>query len=73
MKINCPFSHLELKKQYRLMALKYHPDKHIPDIDGYYHIKFAQINESYQHLNDFLNVNENKPDAPKKSLFHKEC
>ena len=60
LKMNCPFSHFELKKQYRLMALKYHPDKHIPDIDGHYHTKFAQINESYQYLNDFLNVNENK-------------
>jgi len=60
LKINCPFSHLELKKQYRLMALKYHPDKHNPDIDGFYTAKFAQINESYEYLNDFLNASEDK-------------
>ena len=40
-----------LKKQYRLKALLYHPDKNnSPDASA----KFQEINESYQYLLDCL-------------------
>jgi len=57
LQINSPFSVVELKKQYRLMALKYHPDKHVPDIDHFYENKFKMIQESYEYLNTFLEDN----------------
>jgi molecular chaperone DnaJ len=40
----------ELKKAYRKLALKYHPDKHKGDKDA--ETKFKDINESYQVLSD---------------------
>ena len=45
LQINSPFSVVELKKQYRLMALKYHPDKHVPDIDHFYENKLPKNNK----------------------------
>ena len=51
LQINSPFSSADLKKQYRIMALKYHPDKHVPDADHFYENKFKEINESYEYLN----------------------
>lgn len=59
LQINQPFSLNQLKKQYRIMALKYHPDKHIPDIDSFYENKFKDINQSYAFLNDYLESNNN--------------
>ncbi len=59
LQINQPFSLSELKKQYRMMALKYHPDKHIPDVDSFYENKFKDINEAYAFLNDYLENNNN--------------
>lgn len=41
----------EIKKQYRLMAKKYHPDVY----DGHEDDKFASINLSYNFLLDFVN------------------
>jgi DnaJ-class molecular chaperone len=52
LQINSPFSSVELKKQYRIMALKYHPDKHMPDTDHFYENKFKAIGESYEYLNN---------------------
>ncbi len=37
----------EIKKAYRKLSLKYHPDKPTGDID-----KFKEINEAFQHLGD---------------------
>lgn len=59
LQISSPFSHEHLKKQYRIMALKYHPDKHQPDSDNYYNNKFKTIKESYDFLNSFLENKEN--------------
>jgi hypothetical protein len=52
------FSLIELKKQYRMLALKYHPDKHVPDTDHFYENKFKEIQESYEYLNIFLEENK---------------
>jgi hypothetical protein len=57
LEINYPFSLSDLKKQYRIMALKNHPDKHIPDIDDIYSEKFKNISASYEYLNTFLEEN----------------
>jgi hypothetical protein len=54
LQINNPFSSSELKKQYRMMALKYHPDKHMPDADHFYESKFKEIGESYEYLNTHM-------------------
>ena len=58
LEINSPFSLSDLKKQYRIMALKNHPDKHIPDIDDIYSEKFKNISASYEYLNTFLENND---------------
>lgn len=52
--LNTRFNLSELKKQYRMMSLKYHPDKHMPDIDEIYCNKFKIIAESYQYLYTYL-------------------
>jgi len=57
LQISNPFSSSELKKQYRMMALKFHPDKHMPDTDHFYESKFKEIGESYEYLNTHLAKN----------------
>ncbi|MDA7464511.1 J domain-containing protein, partial [Candidatus Poseidonia alphae] len=52
--MNTPFSRGDLRKQYRILALKNHPDKHVPDIDGIYTEKFKIIGESYSYLNNYI-------------------
>jgi len=48
------FTVCELKKQYRMLSLKYHPDKHMPDADNFYCNKFKIIAESYHYLYTYL-------------------
>lgn len=54
LEINSPFSLTELKRQYRIMALKNHPDKHVPDTGNIYAEKFKKIAASYEYLTNFL-------------------
>lgn len=63
LQINSPFSEIDLKKAYRIMALKYHPDKHMPDTNNFYTNKFKEIQESYEYLNTYLENNTNKIDC----------
>lgn len=71
LQLNSPFSEIDLKKAYRIMALKYHPDKHMPDTNNYYTNKFKEIQESYEYLNAYLqNTNEdNNVDLDYNSIF----
>ena len=48
LQLNTPFSNSELRKQYRLLALKYHPDKYDKDDNGE---KFKEIHSAYVFLN----------------------
>jgi curved DNA-binding protein CbpA len=48
--INQSSSHDEIKKAYRRLANRYHPDKHNGDL--YYESKFKQINYIYKVLSD---------------------
>ncbi len=56
----------EIKKAYRQLALKYHPDK-CKDIDATH--KFSQISEAYQVLSD---VNKRKEYDNTKSVCNKQ-
>jgi len=52
-------SQTEIKKAYRIMALKYHPDKNLNDAEA--GEKFKQVSEAYQILSDpNLRANYNK-------------
>jgi len=68
LQIHQPFSLNELKKQYRMMALKYHPDKHMPDNDSYYANKFKGINEAYAFLNSHVENNNDKDNDNDKNV-----
>ena len=49
------FTHSELKKNYHLLALQYHPDKNKHENANEI---FAQIVEAYNYLNDYCNKDE---------------
>ena len=49
------FTHTELKKNYHLLALQYHPDK---NKDENANEIFAQIVEAYNYLNDYCNKDD---------------
>lgn len=51
LELNSPFSETDLRKQYRMLALKYHPDKFPEDKNGE---KFKTIHSSYLYLNKHL-------------------
>lgn len=64
-----PFSREELKKKYKLMALKFHPDKHMPDADHFYKNRFTQIQESYEFLQNTLDEPLEKSHSNYNNLF----
>jgi curved DNA-binding protein CbpA len=61
LQINSTFSEIDLKKAYRIMALKYHPDKN-PNNQKESEEKFKEIQESYEYLNNYLQYNKEKKD-----------
>jgi hypothetical protein len=54
LQLTYPFSREDLRKQYRILALKNHPDKHPHDNSCVYTEKFKIIGESYSYLNNHL-------------------
>jgi len=50
LEVNRECSGAELKKSYRKLAMKYHPDRNPEDKEA--EEKFKQINEAYQVLSD---------------------
>jgi curved DNA-binding protein CbpA len=46
------FTLKELKKQYRINALKYHPDKNLEDPDAA-SMKFQEIQSAYEYLTPY--------------------
>jgi len=61
LQINSTFSEIDLKKAYRIMALKHHPDKN-PNNQKDSEEKFKEIQESYEYLNNYLQYNKEKKD-----------
>ena len=57
LQINSTFSELDLKKAYRILALKHHPDKN-PNNQKESEEKFREIQESYEYLNNYLQYNK---------------
>lgn len=59
--LNSSASITEIKKQYKLLALKYHPDKN-PNNKQEAEEKFKKISEAYIYLTDHENDKDNKLD-----------
>lgn len=62
LQINSTFSEIDLKKAYRIMALKHHPDKN-PHNQKESEEKFKEIQQSYEFLNDYLQYNKESKDV----------
>jgi curved DNA-binding protein CbpA len=62
LQINSTFSEIDLKKTYRILALKYHPDKN-PHNQKESEEKFKEIQESYEFLNNYLQYNKEIKDT----------
>ena len=56
----------EIKKAYRRLAVKFHPDKNLDDEDGFFEKMFKDISEAYNILSD-----SEKKDEYDKSFFHR--
>ncbi len=69
LELNHPFSREELKKKYKVMALKFHPDKHMPDTDNFYKNRFTQIQESYEFLQNTMDEPVEKIQEDYNNLF----
>lgn len=61
LQINSTFSEIDLKKAYRIMALKHHPDKN-PNNQKESEEKFKEIQQSYEYLNNYLQYNKEQKD-----------
>lgn len=61
----------ELKKKYRIAALKYHPDKHFNSDDS--KAKFQEINEAYIFLYEKYDSDANKNTESYKYNEHEHC
>lgn len=62
LQINSTFSELDLKKAYRILALKHHPDKN-PNNQKESEEKFREIQESYEYLNNYLQYNKDNKNS----------
>ena len=67
--LTSPFSHSELKKNYHIMALKYHPDKNNNSEEST--IIFKSINSAYNYLHNYL-INNNNFKNNKNSNYNEE-
>lgn len=70
--LNTVFSAKQLKKQYYIMSLKYHPDKHQPDKDNFYKNKFQTIKESYDFLYNYVDFDNSNINNEENQSYSKD-